>query len=283
MATRGSPSIRARELGARLRKLRDDASLTAEAVAARLVVTPSKISRMETGQRPATLRDIKDLCELYQVDDELRDELTLLARQARERSWWKTYSDLGDVPLLVDYQEGASAITEYETSLVPGLLQTEEYARAAIRGYLPNIREEVLNERVEARLIRQKLLENEDPPRYRVLIDEAVLHRQTGGSQVLKRQLLRLGEVSRLRSHVSIQVIPFAAGAHPGMSSAFSLVEFPKESLTPIVAAESLAGSLFMDRAEDVKRYREASDDLRDKALNPAHSMTFITQIAEAL
>jgi transcriptional regulator with XRE-family HTH domain len=275
-----SPTIRRRELGIRLRKLRTDASLTIEEVAQHLLCSPSKVSRMETGQRVATARDIRDLCALYNVEDPARSELMRLSREARERSWWRQYGDLGVVASLIDYQAGASSIIEYDSFLVPGLLQTEEYARAAIRGFLPMIRDDVLEERVEARMRRQRLLEQDDSPRLWTLLDESVLLRHVGGIPVMRGQLERLRDWARL-PHVTVQVIPFRTGAHPGLNSAFSFVEFEDAGLEPIVYVESLAGEFYLEAKADIDRHREAIEYMRAIAHGPADSIDFISQIIE--
>ena len=279
MTDGGSPTIRRRELGSRLRKLRLESSKTIDEVAQALLCSTSKVSRMETGQRVATARDIRDLCELYRVTDPaVKDELMRLGREARQRSWWRQYSDLGEVTSLIDYQDGASSITEYDSCLVPGLLQTEEYARSAVRGLLPRIRGDVLEERVEARMRRQSLLTQDNPPRLWVLLDESVLIRHVGGASTMKAQLDKLHQQSLL-PQVTIQVVPFKVGAHPGLNSAFSLVEFTDIALSPIVYTEGLSGEIYLEGRNDIDRYREAVDHLRASALSPADSQDLITRM----
>lgn len=281
MAARGSsPTIRRRELGLRLRQLRIDASKKIEDAAEALMCTPSKVSRIETGKRIATPRDIRDLCAFYGVaDPDVRDELMRLSREARERSWWKRYSDLGEVTSLIDYQDGASAITEYDSCLVPGLLQTNEYARAAILGLLPRIEEAVLHERVEARMRRQSLLDEDNPPRLWALLDESVLLRDVGGPGVMKGQLEKLLQAARL-PQVTIQVVPFRVGAYPSLNSAFSFVEFADIDLSPVIYTEGLSGEFYLEDEGYIARYREAIAYLRANALGPADSLDFIEQVA---
>ncbi|MCW2890494.1 MAG: hypothetical protein JWL58_7356 [Streptosporangiaceae bacterium] len=281
MATGGSPTLRRRELGARLRKLRQDAGLTSEEVASRLLCSLTKVSRMETGERTATLRDIRDLCQIYEITDPLvREGLNTLAREARQRGWWQNYEDLGKVTTLIDLQTAAVSVTEYQTSVVPGLLQTEVYTRAIIRGLLPGIRQETLEERTEARLVRQRLLEGEDAPRYWVLLDESVLRRQIGGHVAMKAQLEKLITMADL-SNITIQVIPYEVGAHPGLNSNFTFLEFGEELIGPVVFVEGLAGDLYLEHRTDIERYREAIEHLRAVAISPVESLNFIKKIVE--
>jgi transcriptional regulator with XRE-family HTH domain len=173
----------------RLRELRNRLGLTVEEVGEQLLCSATKISRLETGVRRASLRDVRDLCRIYQVTDQAQaDELMDLARQAREAGWWTRYDEPVLSPLLGLEQE-AVAITSFSMYHVPALLQSGDYARAIIKGIERKIEPDVLDQRVEARLHRQRLLEQEAPPRYRVLLDEAVLHRQVGGPAIMRAQL----------------------------------------------------------------------------------------------
>ena len=180
-----SPTIRQRELGMRLREFRTEKGLTVEEVAKELLCSPTKISRAETGARRATLRDVRDLCQLYGVDAATSAELMNLAREARQQGWWTKYDDLKITPF-IGMEQSASAITCFGMYFVPALLQTEDYAREIIKGIAPKIEGDILDQRVEARMIRQKLLYQAKPPKYRALLDEAVLHRQVGGPAVMR-------------------------------------------------------------------------------------------------
>ncbi|MCP2337452.1 helix-turn-helix domain-containing protein [Actinomadura rupiterrae] len=283
MTDGSSPTLRRRELGSRLRRLRTESGRSLEEVAEALLCSLSKVSRMETGQRVATPRDIRDLCQLYELTDAgTRDELMELSREARQHSWWRQYSDLGQVTTLIDYQDGASSIIEYDTCLVPGLLQTPDYARATIRGMLPRISEEVLEERTEARMRRQSLLEQHDPPTLWVLLDESALLRHVGDEAILAGQLAKLLDKAQL-PHVTVQVIPLDVGAHPGFNSAFSFVEFRDSTQTPVVYTEGLAGELYLEGRAEIGRYREAVDHLRALALGPASSRNLIADRARRL
>ena len=183
-----SPTVRRRELGTRLRELRTTKGLTVEDVARELLCSPTKISRVETGARPATLHDIRDLCQLYGVDAETSAELMELAREVRQQGWWTKYDDL-EIMSYVGIEQSATTITTFRMYYVPGLLHTEDYARTIIKSIAPKIDVAILTQRVEARMTRQKLLQTPKPPKYRALLDEAVLHRHLGGPAVMKAQL----------------------------------------------------------------------------------------------
>jgi transcriptional regulator with XRE-family HTH domain len=284
MDSGSNPTLRRRELGVRLRALRNQAGLTVEQVAAELECTPSKISRIETARRAVSVRDVKDLCRIYGVDGAEADRLVEMARQAKQRGWWQRYDDLGDgIPPLIGLQTAASYITDYGSSRVPALLQTEGYARAVIRGSAPLIRTEVLEERVEARMLRHRLLYQDGAPRFWGLLDEAVLHRRVGGDAVMKEQLAHIVEVGEELPNVTIQVIPFVVGAHPGMDSTFVFMEFDEVSLSPVIFVEGLAGDIYLERESDISRYREMIAHLRATALSPADSVRFISRVSHEL
>src|ERR1700689_3480620 len=203
----GSPTVRQRELAKRLRELRKQQGLTVEAVADKLLCSTTKISRLETGVRRPSLREVRDLCALYDADGSTAAGLMSLARGAREPVWWTQYEDLNLDPYLGLEQE-AAAITSFTTYYVPALLQTEEYTRAVIKVIAPRMDPEIFEQRVEVRMHRQHVLEEENRPRYRVLLDEAVLYRVVGGPAIMTAQLDKILEAER-DSRVEIQLIPF--------------------------------------------------------------------------
>ena len=275
--TTPNSTIRQRQLATRLRELRSGSGMSIADVAAHLLCTPSKISRIETAKRRASLRDVRDLCNLYGVAD--NTELMALARGAREQEWWQDYDEVNFRPLL-GLEAEASEITEYETTTIPGLLQTEDYARAVITGYLPKIEADILSDRIQARIKRQDLLIKADPPRYRILLDESALHRHVGGKATMREQLRRLVEVAQF-PHVTVQVIPYTVGAHMGFDSAFMLLEFPKLSgVLDTVYIEHQIGHFFIENEEKVKRFRETIDLLRDEALSRGDSIGLISTVA---
>jgi transcriptional regulator with XRE-family HTH domain len=272
-----SPTLRQRELGLRLRKLRNGLGMTVEDVADKLLCSPAKISRMETATRRPAARDVRDLCALYGVDEAVTAELMQLTRQAREQGWWTRYEDLDLYPYIGLEQE-ASSITCFCMYFIPGLVQTEDYARAMIKAVLPGIDPDICEERVEARHRRQQLLEGEGPPRYRAVIDEAVLRRCVGGSKVMAAQLGKVIDFAEA-GKMTVQVIPFDVGAYAASDSNFVLLEFSDSMLTPVIYVEGLASSQYHERASDVALYREAVEHLRDCALSPRDSIRLLEQM----
>jgi len=272
-----NPTLRQRELGIRLRELRNRSGLTVEDVAEKLLCSATKISRLETGARRPSLRDVRDLCSLYDVDESTSADFMRLAREAREQGWWTQYDDLKLDPY-IGLEQVAKSITTYTMYYIPALLQTEEYARAIITGIAQKISSEILQQRVEARLRRQQLLYDDNRPRYRVLLDEAVLHRTVGGPTVMAAQLEKVLQTER-QGQVTIQVIPFSIGAHASADVHFVLLEFAEESdLSPVVFIEGLRTNQYLERKDDITRYREAIELLRDSALSPRDSIQLVDE-----
>jgi transcriptional regulator with XRE-family HTH domain len=274
-----SLTVRQRELGRRLRDLRHQHGLTVEDVAGRLLCSATKVSRLETGMRRPSLRDVRDLCALYELDQQTSAELMNLARGAREQGWWTQYVDVSLEPY-IGLEAEATGITCYSMYCVPGLLQTEEYARVLIKAMAPKIEPEVYEQRVEVRLRRQQLLERGDRPLYRVLLDEAVLHRRVGGAQIMYTQLSKILEAED-QGKATVQIIPFDVGAHAAQDSNFVLLEFDESGLPPVAYVEGLIGSRYIDRDADVNRYREAAEQLRESALNPRDSKRRLHQLRD--
>jgi transcriptional regulator with XRE-family HTH domain len=254
--------------------------MTVEEVAEQLLCSATKISRLETGARRPSLRDVRDLCTLYGVDESTSAELMSLAREAREQGWWTQYDDL-DLDPLIGLEQEAAAITCYSMSYMPGLLQTEDYARGIIQTVAPKMDLQIVHQRAEARLRRQQLLEKASPPRFRVLLDEAVLHRGVGGSALMAAQLDKVLEAMR-NDKAIVQVIPFAAGAYAAVDGYFVLLEFADDSdLWPIVFIEGLSGNQYLQRKADIARYRETIDYLQGRALDTSDSVELITKAQE--
>jgi len=275
-----SLTLRQRELGRRLRELRDQHNLSVKDVAQKLLCSPTKISRLETGARRPTLRDVRDLCELYQVDESTSAEFIDLARTVREQVWWTQYQDLQLDPYL-GHEQVAVAITSYTTYYVPALLQTNEYTRVVIKAIAPKMDPEVFEQRVEARMRRQRVLEEDSRPRYHVLLDEAVLHRRVGRSTIMAAQLDKIMEAERNGTAIT-QIIPFDAGVSPAQDSNFVLLEFGEESdMKPIVFVEGLTGNQYFERSAHIDRYREAIGYLRDSALSSHDSISRMIELRE--
>src|SRR5271157_803929 len=264
-----SPTVRRRELGALLRTLRLEKGLTVEQAAERLMFSMSKLSRIETGHGAATRRDIRDLCDLYDVTDEAeRDRLMALAREGKQTGWWQSY-DLDYFATYVGLEAAAVGIRYYQSAIVPGLMQTPDYARAMHEAGVPEFTPERINELVEVRLRRQRLLVQDPPVRLEVVLDEAVLHRLVGGPAVMGAQLDRLIALSN-QPNVTMQVIPYTVGAHPAMDSTFNILEF----------TGSVASVIYVERPQDIRRYQEIFEHLCTIALSPKESIKLMTGVA---
>jgi transcriptional regulator with XRE-family HTH domain len=270
-----SPTVRRRELGALLRALRLKKGLTVEQAAEQLMISMSKLSRMETGQGAATARDVRDLCILYGVtDDAERDRMMKLAAEGRQRAWWQSY-DLG-YETYVGLEAEALAISAFQSSVVHGLLQTADYARAGHEGAMPRLDPEQIELQIEAKLTRQRILTKDNPPLLAVILDEAALHRMVGGPQVMAAQLAKILDVSSL-PNVTVQVLPYAVGAHPAVESNFTIVGLPDP--TPgVVFVEGLIGSTYLDRDDDLTRYQTIFRKLESIALSPQSSLALISK-----
>jgi transcriptional regulator with XRE-family HTH domain len=265
-----------------LRKLREAAGLTIERVAEAMECSVSKISRIETGRVRVSPRDVRDLLELFEVRGEPRDKLIQLARDARKAGWSHEYSDVRFVPVFIDFEAAAMAIQNFESLLVPGLLQTNEYARAVLRALHPGLPPQQIERRVELRIARQALLRQAEPPGIWIVLDEAVLRRQVGGPEVMREQLYRLAQASEL-ANITLQVLPFSAGQHAGMDGAFTVLTFPDPADLDVVHLENATGELYLEAAEDVQRYSRLFDHLRAVALGPGNSAELLLKLAKGL
>lgn len=273
-----SPTLRRRELGAQLRALRLERGLTVEQVSELLLCSPSKVSRMETGQRGATLRDVRDLCRIYELNDAAQIEhLTELVREAKQQAWWQTY-DL-EYATYVGLEQAATTLCYYQSNIAPGLLQTPDYARAMHTGSMPSeFTPERVDDLIEVRIRRQQVLTRDPPLQLRVVLDEAVLHRVVGGTAVMAAQLRHFIAMAN-RPNVVLQAIPFSAGAHPAMENMFNILEFG--NVAPrVVYVEGLMGWLFLERENDIARYVQVFDYLCEIALDPQETIGLISESA---
>jgi len=224
---------------------------------------------METGHGVATLRDVRDLCELYGVTDEAeRNRMTRLAREGKQQGWWQGY----DLPYstYVGLEAEAVSIKVYDSAVVPGLLQTADYAWALHEASLPKHDDSVIGQWVEARATRQRILTRPAPPSMHVVLDEAVLHRVVGSSRVMRAQLARVVDAMAL-PNVAIQVIPYASGAHPALDSVFTILEFLRPA-PDVIYVEGLVGYIYLEHSRDVQRYKDVFDRLSTMALTPRKS-----------
>jgi transcriptional regulator with XRE-family HTH domain len=276
---RRSPTVRRRRLGFELRRLRERAGVTIDYVADRLECSASKISRIETGQTTATPRDVRDMLRLYSVSEAVSEELVQIARDARQKGWWHPYSTVL-TSAFVGLEAEADAIWAYEQQVVPGLLQTEEYARAMIRSARPDIGPDEVERRVHVRMQRQSLLAESDSVDLWVVLDEAVLSRPIGGDAVMRRQLDRLVEAAGLPS-VTLQVLPFEAGAHAGMDGTFTILNFSGQADPNVVFVENATGGLFLEKREELRKYQTIFDHIRAAALRPEESVSLVANLAK--
>jgi transcriptional regulator with XRE-family HTH domain len=276
---RRSPTIRRRRLGAELRRRREAARVTIEAVADRLECSASKISRIETGHTTATPRDVRDMLEIYGVVGAEADELVQISREARQKGWWHPYSTVL-TGAYVGLEAAANSVRAYEQQVVPGLLQNEDYAKAMIRAARPDISADEVERRVRVRLGRQSLLTQEDPIDLWVVLDEAVVSRPVGGDAVMRAQLERLVEAAAL-PNVTLQVLPFEAGAHAGMDGTFAILDFPEPGDPDVVFAENATGGLFLEKNDELRKYIFIFDHIRAAAYGPEESVALLAKLAE--
>ncbi len=269
-------------LGAQLRQMREAAGISAENAGYEIRASRSKISRMETGRVGLKLRDIEDLLTLYGVlDAEQRAKVMAMARRTREPEWWTQYNDIlpGWFETYLGLESAAVSIRSFEAQFVPGLFQTEDYARAVTRLGHKSAAEGEIERRVDLRLGRQALLDRPQPPRIWAVMDEAVLRRPLGGPAVMLAQLRRLARSARLPG-VRLQVVPFARGGHAGASGSFSILRFGERDLPDVVYIEQLTSAVYLDQRADVEHYLEVADQLSGEALTPADTIRFIEQVA---
>ncbi|MGR8009999.1 helix-turn-helix domain-containing protein [Streptomyces hypolithicus] len=281
MASNVNPTVRRRRLGQELRRLRELKGMTAEEVAERLLVSQSKISRLENGRRSISQRDVRDLCGVYEVEDHrIVDSLMQMAKDSRQQGWWHAF---GDIPysVYIGLETDAASLRVYDPQIVPGLLQTPQYAEALITGALPETAASDVEKRVNVRLRRQeRVLATEQPLRLWAVIDEASLRRVVGDKQLMREQLEHLVEQSQL-PHVTVQILPFDMGAHPGISGHYAILEFPDAADSSVVYIEGVTSDLYLEKANDVQKYSVMYEHLRAQALNVEASRQFIADIAK--
>ncbi|MGW3942289.1 helix-turn-helix domain-containing protein [Streptomyces phaeochromogenes] len=254
-----APTVLRMILGKRLQELRQGAGVSLDDAARALHVKPLTIRRLEKAEVALKTLYVEKLLQTYGAAQQEVDEFVTLAERANEPGWWHAYRDV--VPdwfsAYVSLETGAKTLRTYEPHYVTGLLQTYNYARAVLRGGFPNGSDEDLARRVDLRLRRQSLLERPDAPTLWVVMEETVLHRMVGGAEVMREQIERLLEVSELE-HVSVDVVPFTAGAHIGACAPFTYFRFEERELPDIVYSEILSASVYLDQRSDVAGHLEA-------------------------
>jgi hypothetical protein len=275
------PTVRRMLVGAHLRRLRTEKAITREQAGAAIRASEWKIHRLENGQVGFKERDVVDLLGLYGVTDPGEVAAFLvLAREANAPGWWHHYGDV--LPqwfrAYVDLESAATLIRGYEGQFIPGLLQTEDYVRAVVGGAQLEGSPEEAERRVQLRLGRQSLLERPDAPRLWAVVDEAALRRPVGGPEVMRAQLERLIEATKL-PNVTLQVLPLDAGAHPAMVGAFSVLRFPDQELPDIVYVEHLISALYLSKQEDVDQYLHVMESICVSSAPPNKTAEIVGKI----
>jgi transcriptional regulator with XRE-family HTH domain len=282
MSVRHSPTVRRRRLGAELRRLREAAGMTCEQAGEHLDCSSSKISRIETARVPARALDVQALCQLYGASAELTGRLVALARESKQAGWWQQYDVLPDwFETYVGLEAAAATIRTYEIQLIPGLLQTPDYARALFEHSELNGPHDV-DRLVSVRRARQEILKGDPEPQYWAILSEAALQRTVGGRDVMRDQLHHLATISGHRN-VTIQVIPNNVGAHPGMTTPFVVLGFADRDDPQIVFLDYLTGALYLEKSNELARYELVFNHLVAAALPPRVSVEFIESVASQL
>ncbi|GKQ36699.1 helix-turn-helix transcriptional regulator [Streptomyces sp. A012304] len=281
MASNVNPTVRRRRLGQELRKLREDKGMTAEQVADRLLVSQSKISRLENGRRSISQRDVRDLCGVYEVEDpRIVESLMQMAKDSRQQGWWHAF---GDIPysVYIGLETDAESLRVYEPQIITGLLQTRAYAEAIIRGSSPETSDAEIDKRAQVRMRRQdRIAAERDPLRLWVVLDESSLRRVVGSPQLMREQLEHVAELSQ-RPHITVQVLPFDVGAHPGLNGQYSILEFSDAADSSVVYIEGVTSDLYLEKAHDVQKYSVMYEHLRAQALNVDQSRQLIEDVAK--
>ena len=278
MASEKNPTLRRRQLGFLLRQLRTERGLSIDEVTERAMFSATKLSRLETGRVGASPRDIRDLCIVYGITDSAeRDQLMVLAREGKQRGWWQEF----DLPYAnyVGLEAEAASISQYESDIVPGLLQVEGYARAIFQAGDPPLDASAIEGRLQARIRRQALLDRDDAPLLHCILDEGALRRPIGGPAVMHAQLARIISAAGLPK-VTFQVIPFAVGAHPGLDSNFVILEIAEPTVNNVVYVEGAVGNIYLETAADLVRYRRIFSRLQSMALDSEGSVALVSRIA---
>ena len=276
------PTVRRRRLGTELRKLRDARGYKLEEVATELGVAPSTLSRIETGKAPTKSAYLNRMLEMYGVPDGVqRQVLVDMAREGHRKGWWAAYDDVlpSGFDIYVGLEAETAAVRSYEALVVHGLLQTPDYARAVLREMFPRHTPEQIERLVDLRMARQRRLDDDPPLELWAILDEAVIRRAVGGPDCMRRQLQHLLKAGG-RQGMTIQVLPFASGAHAGHAGPFSILEFPERTDSDVAYTESVGGMIYLEKDREVRACAEAFDRMRATALSPAASVELIQRVA---
>jgi len=279
-----SPTVRRKRLGIELRRLRERAELTCEDVGQRLECSGTRISRRETGRISVRPGDVRELLEIYGVSGAEADSLVQLAREARRKGWWHTYGRVLPTwfEAYIGLESEAVRLRDFQSLVMPGLLQTEDYARAVLRAAPHAGSSAEIDRQVALRMERQKVLSQAAPPDVWVVLSESVLRVHVGGPAIMRAQLRQLADVAE-RPNITLQVLPFATVAHVHPVSPFTMLEFSDAADPAVVYLEHLTGSLFLENEDEVRRYRVIFDHLRAESLGTGQSAGLIAQVAAGL
>jgi transcriptional regulator with XRE-family HTH domain len=278
------PTVRLRRLAAELRRLRAQSELSREQVEEQTGVNEGTLYRIETARARPQRRTLVALLDLYQVGDPLRTDLLDIARRADGQGWLRPYhSELPEeYAAYISFEAEARSVRNYESLFIPGLLQTEDYARAVITGTLPMASQTEVQQRVQARMERQELLQPGHTLQLWAIVDEAAIRRMAGNPETMHAQLAHLLQAAD-QPNVTLQVIPFDVGAHPGMPGSFVYMEFGEPGDPELVYVDTLAGDLFLEAEPDLRRYAAMFDHLRALALSPAQTAAMIATATQNL
>lgn len=278
------PTVRLRRLAAELRRLRAEAGLSREQVENQTGVNEGTLYRIETARARPQRRTLTALLDLYGAGEPVKADLLEIARSSGGQGWARPYDWQlpGEYAAYVSFEAEARAVHNYESLFIPGLLQTPDYGQAMIHGVLPAATAGEIDQRVQTRAERQKLLDREHPLELWAVMDEAAIRRETGGPKVMAAQLRHLAWAAQ-RPNITVQVITFGSGAHPGMPGPFVHMEFRNDLDPDLVYLDTLAGDIFLETDDDIRRYRSMFDHLRAIALSPAETTRLITAVADDL
>ncbi|HYZ57041.1 MAG TPA: helix-turn-helix transcriptional regulator [Streptosporangiaceae bacterium] len=284
MAAAPSPTVRRKRLGTELRRLREQAGLTCEEVGQRLECSGTRISRIETGRINVRPGDVREMLEIYGVTGSEAASLVQLAREARRKGWWHAYGRVFPTwfEAYIGLESEAVRLRDFQPLVMPGLLQTEDYARAVLRAAPDTGSTKDIDQQVALRMDRQAILAQANPPDLWVVLSESVLRAQVGGPAVMRAQLSHLIDTAE-RATVTLQVLPFTTPAHVHPISPFTILEFAEATDPAVVYLEHLTGSLFLESKDEVRRYTVVFDHLCAEALGADQSAGLIAQIANGL
>jgi transcriptional regulator with XRE-family HTH domain len=280
-----SPTMRRRQLGMELRRLREESGKTIEEVARRIKRASSTVSRMETGKGSVRPVHVRTMLDLYGVTDGAeRDELLALLKEAQQKGWWSSFDDIlpADFERYLGYEGGAASLRIYEDRLIPGVLQTADYAGASIRAVHIYESPDDIERRVDLRLKRQEVLSGADPTTLWAILDEAVLRRVTGGPETMRAQLDHLMTMSK-RPNITIQILPLSRGPHAGSDGPFAIIEFAEPADPDVVYIEGPAGNIYLEKARDLRRQNAVFNHLMSQALTRDESAVFIRAVTEEI